>query len=141
TRTEMRGRATLYGLNSLSAGQSARLTVVNPRPLSEREIVPCIRVKLVFDVYEASMSEPARLSFVRRVEREATLEAGEAASAEFTAGRAGGYVSAAAFVIPIEDGPVQAVATLEVREAGRTQFTLPGVRKGFDPQPDPPAAG
>jgi hypothetical protein len=27
---------------------------------------------------------------------------------------------------------------LEVREAARTMFVVPGVAKGFNPQPDPP---
>ena len=145
TNSDSRIRATLYGLHSFAAGQTARLSVVNRQPIFNGEIIPCIRVRVVFDVYEASPSAPARLRFVRRVEREAELDAGEAVSFEFTATRTGGErVSTSVFIQPEGDNPpdanrVDAVSTLEVREGGRTILTLPGVRKGFDPQPDPPA--
>lgn len=145
TNSDTRIRATLYGLHSLAAGQTARLSVINRQPIFDGEIIPCIRVRVVFDVYEASPSAPARLRFVRRVEREAELDAGEAASFEFTATRTGGErVSTSVFVRPEGQNPpdavrVDTVSTLEVREGVRTILTLPGIRKGFDPQPDPPA--
>lgn len=145
TNSDPRIRATLYGLHSLAAGQTARLAVVNRQPIFNGEIVPCIRVRIVFDVYEASPTAPARLRFVRRVERETELDAGEAISFDFTTSRAAGErVSTSVFISPDGDNPpdaarVDAVSTLEVREGGRTVLTLPGVRKGFDPQPDLPA--
>ena len=145
TNPESRIRAMLYGLHSFAAGQTARLSVVNRQPVFNGEIIPCIRVRVVFDVYEASPTAPARLRFVRRVEREAELDGGEAASFEFNASRTGSErVSISVFIRPEADNPsdaarVDAVSTLEVREGGRTILALPGVRKGFDPQPDPPA--
>lgn len=146
TNSDSRIRATLYGLHSLAAGQTARLSVVNRQPIFDGEIIPCIRVRIVFDVYEASPTAPARLRFVRRVERVAELDAGESVSFDFTASRTGGErVSTSVFIQPDGETPpdalrVDAVSTLEVREGGRTILTLPGVRKGFDPQPDPPAS-
>lgn len=145
TNSDSRVRATLYGLHSLAAGQTARLSIVNRQPIFDGEIVPCIRVRVVFDIYEASPTAPTRMRFVRRVERAAELDAGEAASFEFTAARTGGErVSTAVFIQPEADNPpeaarIDAVPTLEVREGGRAILTLPGVRKGFDPQLDPPA--
>ncbi len=139
TNSDSRIRATLYGLHSLAAGQTARVSVVNRLPIFEGEIIPCIRVRVVFDVYEASPTVPARLRFVRRVERETELDAGEAVSFEFTASRTGGErVSTSVFVSPEGENPpdavpVDAVSTLEVREGGRTILTLPGVRRGMDP--------
>lgn len=138
-------RATLYGLHSFAAGQTARASVVNRQPIFNGEIIPCIRVRIVFDVYEASLAAPTRLRFMRRIEREALLDAGEAASFEFTVTRAGGErVSTSVFIQTEGNNPpnanrVDAVSTLEVREFGRVILTLPGVRRGFDPQPDPPA--
>jgi len=136
---------TLYGLHSVAAGQTTRVSVVNRQAIFDGEIVPCIRVRVVFDVYEASTAAPNRWRFVRRVEREAELDPGEAASFDFTTLRtAGERVSTSVFIREDDDNPpeavgVDAVSTLEVREGGRTILTLPAVRKGFDPQPDPPA--
>ncbi len=145
TDSTSRVRATLYGLQSLTAGQTTRLSVVNRQAIFDGEVIPCVRVRVVFDVYEPSAANPNRLRFVRRVEREAELDPGEAISFDFTATRTGGErVSTSVFIRRDEDNPpdavrVDAVSTLEVREGGRTILTLPGVRKGFDPQPDPPA--
>lgn len=149
---ERGGEATLYGLHALGAGQTARLSVVNRARLSDGEIVPCIRVRLVFDIYETVAGDGSvrtqaagdgsvrTLRFVRRVEHEATLDPGDAVSFDFTAGRRGEQVSSAVFITSLEDGRAQAVPTLEVQAHGRTILTPPGVSKGFDPQPDPPAA-
>lgn len=38
--TEPQGEATLFGMQTLNAGQTTRLSVVNRLPLSDREIVP-----------------------------------------------------------------------------------------------------
>jgi len=143
TDSTSRVRGTLYGLHSIAAGQTARVSVVNREAIYDGEIIPCVRVRVVFDVYEPSAAAPNRLRFVRRVEREAELDPGEAISFDFTATR-GERVSTSVFMRPDNDNPpnavgVDAVSTLEVRDGGRTILTLPGVRKGFDPQPDPPA--
>ena len=154
-RERPRAVATLFGLQTLSPNQTALLTVVNPAA-----IIPCVRVRLTFDVYESSPSEPTRLRFVRSVSREAELEPGEAASFDFTAGARGAFVSPASLAIEeIEVGDphspgrvveterttsirtrtIAAPSTLVITEKGRVVFTAPGVRVGFDPQPDPPA--
>ncbi len=150
TRLEPQGEATLFGMQTTTAGQFMRLAVANRLPLSVREIVPCVRVRIVFDIYEQSKTDSLRLVFVRRSERTLTLDAGEAASLDFSASRTGGErVSVSVFVIPEEvtgDGSVRgtAVATLEVFQGGqagdgsvRKISTLPGVVKGFDPKLDP----
>ncbi len=144
TNSNSRVRGTLYGLHTMAAGQTARLSVVNRQAIFDGEVIPCVRVRVVFDVYEPSAAAPNRLRFVRRVEREVELDPGEAVSFDFTATRPGGErVSTSVFIREDEDNPpeavrVDAVSTLEIREGGRTILTLPGVRKGFDPQPDPP---
>lgn len=133
--------ATLYGLHSFAAGQTARVSVVNRPPVFDGEIIPRIRVRVVFDFYEANSSASGIWRFARRIEREATLDRGEAASFDFTVSRAGGErISTSVFVRPegTETDQINAASTLEVREGGRTLLSLPGVRKGFDPQPDPP---
>jgi hypothetical protein len=139
-----KGEATLFGMHTMAAGQTLRLAVVNRLGLSDREIVPCIRVRIVFDIYESDPPEPVRLRFVRRVEREMELEAGEAISFDIPSSRTGGErVSLSVFATPEEGTAPEYTrgtlsATLEVRETGRTVLTLPGIIKGFDPQPDPP---
>ena len=137
-----RTQFSLYGLHFIEAGRALRLTVQNPR-FSDSEIQPCIRVRVVFDVYEASASNPSRLRFVRRVSREVLLDGGEAASFDFTPSRDGDYVSPAVFFRPEEIGPpdtmpARLLSTLAVRQGERTILNLPAVEKGFDPQPDPP---
>lgn len=139
-----RAQFSLYGLHFLGAGQSARLTALNPR-FSDSEIIPCVRVRVVFDVYEPNPAEAGRLRFARRVSRQILLDGGEAATFDFTAtSRGGEYVSTAVFFSPegenTGDGSVRLVSTLVLREGGRAILNLPIVKKGFDPQPDPPAA-
>ncbi|MCA1626057.1 MAG: hypothetical protein LC768_16410 [Acidobacteria bacterium] len=146
TRLEPQGEATLFGTHTTAAGQFMRLAVANRLPVSVREIIPCVRVRIVFDIYEQSKTDSLRLVFVRRLERTMTLDPGEAASLDFSESRTGGErVSVSVFVIPEEvtgDGSVRgtAVATLEVFQGGqagdgsvRKISTLPGVIKGFDP--------
>ena len=136
--------ATLFGLQTMTAGQTLRLAVVNRQSLTDGEIIPCVRVRVVFDIYEAIPPDQQRLRFARRVERTVTLDPGEAAAFDFGASRMGGErVSVAVFVHPEDRESPEAIrgtaiATLEVRESSRTLFTLPGVIRGFDPQPDPP---
>jgi len=150
TRIEPQGEATLFGTHTTAAGQFMRLAVANRLPVSVREIVPCVRVRIVFDIYEQSKTDSLRLVFARRSERTLTLDPGEAASLDFSASRTGGErVSVSVFVIPEEvtgDGSVRgtAVATLEVFQGGqagdgsvRKISTLSGVVKGFDLQLHP----
>jgi hypothetical protein len=150
-----------YSVHTLSAGQTARLTVVNPvlasppEPVAEGGIVPCIRVTLAFDIYAVGTvttvspydgannpPDPVRLSFVRRVERVVELEPGDGATFEYTPG-AGETVNPVTFVSEGEANPpdpvrASVVTSLEVRQDGATQFVLPGTLRGFNPQPDPP---
>ncbi len=153
-------RASLYGLHTLTRGQTARLTVVNtvlgapPEPIRPR------RVTLGFDIYEGSPPDPEQpaadgsvhtLRFLRRVSRTVMSGPGdEAVALEFEASRAGETIAAWVLSGPgdeattpsetnLPDSRRQAVVTsLEVRQGNRTQFVLPAVRQGFDPQPEPP---
>jgi hypothetical protein len=162
TASETQSLATLFGMQTLSGGRSVRLTAVNPRFIigpehrtgeAAAQIVPQsvgvqMHVALVFDVYEQNPGEPERLRFLRRESHEFMMQPGEAVSEEF-ASRTGETVSPQVFVIPPDnfpggvvppDGrPDRVVSTLEVLQGGRAQFTAPGARVGFDPQPDPPA--
>jgi len=131
----------LYGMHFISGGQTLRVSVQNPR-FSDSEIIPCIRVRIVFDIYEAAGDGSVRLRFVRRVSREGLLDGGEAATFDFAVGRSGEHVSPMVFASPEgtePPAPIRLLSTLVVREFGRTILNLPAVLKGFDPQPDPPA--
>lgn len=144
----------LFGTNFLSSWQTMRLTVQNPR-FNDREVIPCIRVRVVLDFYEAAADGSVRPQAARRVVREVELDAGEAASFDIPAtlicdgsvcpaARGGVYVGASVFAAPVGDGlPAdyrpKFTPTLAVREFGRSILTLPVAEKGFDPQPDPPA--
>ena len=139
TRTQF----SLYGMHFVGAGQTLRVTAQNPR-FSDSEVIPCVRVRVVFDIYEASASNPSRLRFARRVSREVLLDGGEAASFDFTPSREGDYVSPAVFYNPVliappDQMPARLLSTLVVRQGERTILNLPAVEKGFDPQPDPPS--
>ena len=150
-----RGMATFFGMQTLAAGQTAQITVVNPL-----EIIPCVRVILTFDLYEADPTSPIRLRFVRSVSREVELEPGDAATIEYTAGGRGAFISPATFTreihdvgdshtpalvrqtdprITIQTRAIIAISSLVINERGHVIFTAPGVRVGFDPQPDPPS--
>lgn len=143
-RTAPENEATFFGMQTMTAGQTLRLAVVNRQVLTEGEILPSVRVRVVFDIYEAIPPDQQRLRFARRVERTLTLEPGEAVSLDFNASRMGGErISVTVFTQPEDTEATQrirgtATATLEVRESARTLFTLPGLIRGFDPQPDPP---
>lgn len=142
---ETRGEAVYFGMQTVPTGQSLRLTVLNPQPLVIREIEPCIRVRIVIDAYTVSPTDATRLRFMRRTERTTTLDAGEATSLDLTAARMGGErFSVSVFIVPVEGTlpagePVNQQTTLETRLLDRTIFTFPGVIKGFNPQPEPPA--
>jgi len=131
----------LYGMHFINGGQTVRVSLQNPR-YSDSEIVPCIKVRVVFDVYEAAAAGDGsvRLRFGRRVSREFLLDGGEAATFDFIASSRGEHVSPAVFASPEENepGPVRLLSTAAVRLSGFTLLNLPIVEKGFDPQPDPP---
>ena len=145
-----RSQFSLYGMHFVSGGQTARVSVQVPcvsEPAAggqcnnpDPEIIPCIRVRAVFDIYEQSPTLSPTLRFARRVSREASLCAGEAATFEFRAANNGDWVSPAVFgdVAPPDTRPERLVSTLAVQQGGRTILNLPAVLKGFDPQPDPP---
>ncbi len=145
----------LYGMHSISNGQTARVSVqnaclsdtaaiipcINPDP----EMQPCIRVRIVFDVYEAAGDGSVRLRFARRVSREVELEGGEAATFDFPASRGGDWISPSVTALCVENCPTdrwraRVLSTLAIRQGGSTVLLLPAVLKGFDPQPDPPAS-
>ena len=108
-----------------------------------------MHVTLVFDIYEQDSREPGRLRFLRRESHEFMMQPGEAVSMEF-ASRTGETVASQVLVVPPDippggvvppdDHPERVVSTLEIQQSARTQFTAPGVRVGFDPQPDPPSS-
>ena len=110
------------------------------------------RVRLSFDIYVQPPPEPdapaciTRYRFLRRESCDVVLLPGEAASFDFTAAQ---DMKVAASIHSLggpdtrEGGsrvtPEPHLAPmLEVREGARTLFVVPGVIKGFNPQPDPP---
>lgn len=153
-------RASLYGLHELTRGQTARLSVVNTALGSPPEPIRPRRVTLAFDIYEANPPDPEQsapgdgsvhtLRFLRRVSRTVLSGPGdEAVALEFEASRAGETIAAWVLATPPEPinpgegnppepDRLAVVTSLEVRQGNRTQFVLPAVRQGFDPQPEPP---
>lgn len=129
----------LYGMHFINGGQTVGIIIHNPR-VFDGEIQPCIRVRVVFDIYEQNPPDSGRLRFARRSSREVELDPGEAATFNFAAGRNGDWVSPMVFATPEEGetGPARLLPTVTVRQFGITIFNLPIVEKGFDPQPDPP---
>jgi hypothetical protein len=155
-----------FGFIDLGAGQTARLNVVNLRRLSpppEPDSPPpdpetpgdpsqARRVRLSFDIYFSPPPEPespscvTRYRFLRRESCDVVLMPGEAASFDFTAAE-GTKVAASIQSLggpDTREGEAQVTpephlaSMLEVREGARTIFVVPGVAKGFNPQPDPP---
>ncbi len=151
-----------FGFIDLGAGQTARLNVVNIRrnPPPEPDQPPpepenpsdVQRVRLSFDIYVQPPPDPeaqscvTRYRFLRRESCDVTLMPGEAASFDFTAAD-NTKVAATIHSIgnpEVREGDTQVTPEphlapmLEVREAARTIFVVPGVAKGFNPQPDPP---
>ena len=155
-----------FGFVDLGAGQTARLNVVNIRrspppdpdqpPPDPENPIGIRRVRLSFDIYVQPPPEPdapaciTRYRFLRRQSCDVTLMPGEAASLDFIAAEdvkvaasissLGGPDTRAGDPIPTERlTPEPHLAPmLEVREGARTLFVVPGVIKGFNPQPDPP---
>ena len=138
---------TLYGLNFIGGAQTMRVNLQNLRH-SDSEIIPCIRVTVMLDFYDPGADGSVRLQSLRRVTRQIELDPGDAASFEIPAtlacdgfcpaARNGVYVATSIFATPDDEGRVRFNSTAQIREGGRSIFTLPIVEKGFDPQPDPP---
>ena len=156
-----------FGFVDLGAGQTARLNVVNlvRQPPPDGDSPPpdpdvpgnrnhARRVRLAFDIYVQPPPDPdspsciTRYRFLRRESCDVLLMPGEAASFDFTAAA---DVKVAASIHSLggpdtREGGSQLTPEphlapmLEVREAARTVFVVPGVAKGFNPQPDPPGA-
>jgi len=157
-------RVASFGLVSLGAGQTARLTAANTEAIGDPNESPGDRrrargVTLAFDIYFQAPPEPDspdptspgdtasctnNLRLVRRESCTASLMPGEAASFDI-----GGLPEGTQIHAILLGGPDTRVAgpephiapTLEFREAARTVFTHPALRKGFNPQPDPPIIG
>src|SRR5215204_4007946 len=89
----LKTQVSLYGIHFLNFGQTLRVAVQNPR-FSDAEIIPCVRVRVVFDTYDSDPTETGRLRLLRRVSREAELDPGEAILFDLPALRTGNYVSA-----------------------------------------------
>lgn len=145
---EARSSVTQYGLQSLSPGQTARLSALNtlvepPDPSQPPDQRSARRVMLVFDIYEGPVPNdgaPAALHFSRRVSREAMLLPGQGMILEFTAS-GNEFVNAAAHSVtpqPGPDGSAGVISSLEVRAGGSTIFVHPALVRGFNPQPEPP---
>jgi hypothetical protein len=146
-----------FGFINLGAGQTARLNVVNllrslPEPDNPGGPRRARRVRLAFDIYLHQELPPetptcvSRYRFLRRESCDVMLMPGEAASFDFTAvERTKVAASISALGGPdTREGEARTtpephlVPTLEVHEGERTIFVVPGVAKGFNPQPDPP---
>ncbi len=155
-----------FGVISLAPGQSARLNVVNTiddpnaRPEDGRGTR---QVTLSFDIFYVEPESPDRPAasisgdeltscvskhqFTERQSCDAMLGPGEAASFDFTNTTEMLVKISPAAAVMFEDVHVgkgrgidepNIMPTLEVMERARTLFVLPGVLKGFNPQPDPP---
>jgi hypothetical protein len=155
-----------FAFIELTAGQTARVNVVNiqppphpdsPRPDPDAPIAR--RVLLAFDVY---VQDPdftpncagivpvpptclVRYRFLRRESSEVQLMPGQAASLNFTAVE-GAKLQAFTQALggpdtigdPDKTPEPHLVPSLEVREGTRTLFVVPALVKLFNPQPDPP---
>lgn len=132
---------------SLTSAQTARLTIVDARSIKSEDTssLKPARWTLAFDVYAPAVQtddgkrEASRLRFLRRESIDVTLGAGEGATFDLPGAEGTRIVPV---VIGFDgtralgDGSVR--TGLEVREASRTIFLLPGTIRGFNPQPDPP---
>lgn len=144
-------RVARFGLQTLDCGRSLRLNVLNSAVAepdnNSRHETETYRVRLTFDVYAASAGDGS-VRLLRSVSRTATLRAAEGITFDFgsAAGCDGSVRVAASALISAagnagnrrESRARSVSATLEIRESEKTIFSLPGVIRGFDPQPDPP---
>jgi hypothetical protein len=152
TAETLRVRSTLYGIHNLEHNQTARVTVVNnvlrvpPAPGTTNTADPpdpghARRVTIAFDIYEQAADGSVR--FVRTRSRNFTLQGGESATFEHEVDRPRGeLVSPASFSARFNQAetlrPSEVVSTFTIERNGNTIATLPGVIRGFNPQPDPP---
>ena len=155
-----------FAFLELTAGQTARVNVVNiqppPHPDSPRpdpDVPVARRVLLAFDVYvedpdftpncggivPVSPTCLVRYRFLRRESSEVQLMPGQAASLNFTAvegAKLQAFIQALGgpdtIGNPDETPEPHLVPSLEVREGTRTLFVVPALVKLFNPQPDPP---
>jgi hypothetical protein len=142
-----RAQTTVFGLHTLSGGQTLRLSVVNaglgqpPDPIHDGEASPpkpirTRRVTLAFDIYAADPPEPVldgtaagdgsvrTLRLVRRVSRTFELRPGQAAALDFTASTAGETVGAWVLAEPPE--PIRAGDPPEPIRSGEQEPPDPG---------------
>ncbi|MCM3902468.1 MAG: hypothetical protein ND866_12240 [Pyrinomonadaceae bacterium] len=154
-------RVASFGLINLAAAQTARLTAANTQAVGDAENRPgdrrrIRRVTMAFDIYGVDPTNPNspaptspgdtaactnNLRLIRRESCTASLMPGEAASFDI-----GGLPEGTQIHAILLGGPDTRVAgpephvvpTLQIREAAHTVFTHPALRKGFNPQPDPP---
>ncbi len=153
-------RVASFGLLSLGVGQTARLTAANTQAVGDVENRPgerrARRVTLAFDIYGVAPPEgdslaPAapgdtasctnNLRLIRRESCTVSLMPGEAASFDISGLPEGTQIHAILLGGPDTRvaGPEPHIApTLGILEGARTVFTHPALRKGFNPQPDPP---
>lgn len=146
-----------FGFIELGAGQTARLNAVNllrslPDPDTPGGPRRARRIRLAFDIYVGQEPQPeapscvARYRFLRRESCDVMLMPGEAASFDFTAVESTKVAASVRALGGPDTRELEArttpephlVPTLEVHEGERTIFVVPGVAKGFNPQPDPP---
>ena len=137
-----------FGLQTLEAGRTARLSVIHHALPGGTPTGEPVRysVRADFDVYSVRAADGS-VRFLRRVSRQATLAAGEGLSLDFTPTTATGdgsvRVASAVYIKRVgvsetADNAAPVSVSLEVRTREGTLFLLPGTIRGFNPQPDPP---
>lgn len=139
-------RAASFGLQTLEAGRTARLSVVHAPPLIASPTTSAsarYAVRADFDVYGVRSDGSVR--FLRRISRETTIAAGEGLTLDYSPTAGDGSVRVASTVYLQRLGETESPdtapavnASLEVRTQQGTLFLLPGTIRGFNPQPDPP---
>ncbi len=140
-------RAASFGLQTLEAGRTARLSVIHAMPLTNNLPTPAAPARYAvrgdFDIY--SVRADGSVRFLRRISREATLLAGEGLTFDYTPTAGDGSVRVASTVYLQRIGETERLdtaaainASLEVRTREGTLFLFPGTIRGFNPQPDPP---
>lgn len=139
-------RAAAFGLQTLEAGRTVRLSVVNAPPLTLSSTAGTsarYAVRADFDLY--SVRTDGSVRFSRRLSREAVLASGEGLTFDYSPTMSEGSVRITSTVymqrLGETESPDMAPAvsvSLEVRTRETTVFLLPGTIRGFNPQPDPP---
>lgn len=145
---ERRGFIVNWGITSLAPGQTARLNAVfigNPDTSP-----PARRVRLTFNIYGLGGPDTCpgataaactnNLRFIRRETSVVRLKPGEGFSLNFTAGAEETFIEAAMVEVLVGEMQPCIAPSLEIREGRKTLFVHPAVKKGFNPQPDPPGS-